>query len=169
MRVFLIGFMGSGKTTFGKKLASSLGYPFFDLDHVIEALVGQSIPEYFTAHGEESFRKLEKQTLQEGAYPDDCVVSCGGGSPCFFDNMDWMNQNGLTVYLDMPAAALAKRLEKGKHKRPLLKDLDEAGLLRFIETKLAEREVFYSKARLIVSGIDINPEAVKGKILNPKV
>jgi shikimate kinase len=167
MRIFLIGFMGSGKTTFGKKLAASMGYAFFDLDHEIELQVSQSIPEYFASHGEESFRTLEKQTLQEGDYPENCVVSCGGGSPCFFDNMDWMNQNGLTVYLDMPAPALAKRLEKGKHKRPLLKELDEAGLLQFIETKLAERLPFYAKAKLIVSGIDIDPEMVKNRILTP--
>jgi shikimate kinase len=166
MKIFLIGFMGSGKTTFGRKLAACLGYVFFDLDHEIEALVSQSIPEYFAEHGEESFRELEKRTLQERPYPEDCVVSCGGGTPCFYDNMDWMSQNGLTVYLDMSPAALAKRLEKGKHKRPLLKDLDEAGFMHFIEMKLTERLPFYSKARLIVSGIDINPEAVKSKILS---
>jgi shikimate kinase len=165
MRIFLIGFMGSGKTTFGRKLASSLDYVFFDLDHELEALVSQSIPEYFARHGEESFRELERQTLQERPYPENCVISCGGGSPCYFDNMDWMNQNGLTVYLDMPAAALAKRLEKGKHKRPLLKDLDEAGLLQFIEAKLQERSPFYSKAKLIVNGIDVNPEVVKSRLL----
>jgi shikimate kinase len=166
MKIFLIGFMGSGKTTFGKKLASSLDYPFFDLDHQIEASVNQPIPQYFAAQGEESFRKLEKQTLQEYAYPEDCVVSCGGGSPCYFDNMDWMNENGLTIYLEMPVSALAGRLEKGKHKRPLLKDLDQIGLLQFIEGKLAERLPFYSKAKLTVSGIDLSPEAVKGKILD---
>jgi shikimate kinase len=165
MKIFLIGFMGSGKTTFGKKLAASLNCPFFDLDHQMEAIVSQSIPEYFAAKGEESFRELEKQTLQEHGYPETCVISCGGGTPCFYDNMDWMNQNGVTIFLDMPALALAKRLEKGKHKRPLLAGLDEAGLLSFIETKLAERLPFYIKAKVVVSAIDINPELVKQSIL----
>lgn len=166
MRIFLVGFMGSGKTTFGKKLASSLNYPLFDLDQEIEAIVNQSVPEYFAAHGEESFRMLEKQTLQEGKYPEDCVISCGGGSPCYFDNMDWMNLNGVTVYLEMAPLALASRLKKKKYKRPLIKDLDEAGLLQFIETKLAERLPFYSKAKLTIGGIDINTELVKDQILN---
>jgi shikimate kinase len=165
MRIFLIGFMGSGKTTFGKKLASSLAWPFYDLDHQVETLVQQSIPEYFATYGEEAFRLLEKKTLQSFEYPESCVISCGGGTPCFFDNMDWMNAQGLTIYLDLPPLALAQRLEKGKHKRPLLKDLDEAGLIAFIESKLAERIPYYEKARMSIRGLDINAENVKNKIL----
>jgi shikimate kinase len=164
MRIFLIGFMGCGKTTFGKKLASALGYSFFDLDHQIEAHVQQSIPEYFAANGEASFRELESSILKACAYPLDSVVSTGGGTPCFYDNMDWMNANGLTIYLEMPALALAKRLEKGKHKRPLLKDLDETGLVHFIEDKLAERTAFYSQAKLTVNGINVNAEGIKALI-----
>jgi shikimate kinase len=161
MKIFLIGFMGCGKTTFGKKLASALAYNFVDLDHEIEAKVEQSISEYFTAHGEASFRELESSILKAGRYPGDSVISTGGGTPCFYDNMDWMNANGLTIYLEMPALALARRLEKGKGKRPLLKDLDEAGLVRFIEGKLAERLPFYSRAKLTVDGINLNAESIK--------
>lgn len=161
MRIFLIGFMGCGKTTFGKKLASALAYNFFDLDHQIEAQVQQSIPEYFTAHGEAAFRELESSILKAGDYPENSVISTGGGTPCFYDNMDWMNANGLTIYLEMPPIALARRLEKGKSKRPLLKDLEEADLIRFIEDKLAERAAFYSRARLTVNGMNVNAEAIK--------
>ncbi len=158
--------MGCGKTTFGKKLASSLAYNFFDLDHEIEGQVEQSIAEYFAAHGEASFRELESSVLKSGAYPQDSVISTGGGTPCFYDNMDWMNANGLTIYLEMPPLALARRLEKGKSKRPLLKDLDEAGLVRFIEGKLAERLPFYSRAKLTVNGINLNAESIKELIQN---
>jgi shikimate kinase len=168
MRIFLIGFMGSGKTTFGKKLARSLGYPFFDLDHQIVDRVHQPIPAYFSKHGEAAFRELERQVLQESIYPSDCVVSCGGGTPCFFDNMEWMNKNGFTIYLNMTAAALAKRLEKGKHQRPLLKDLDQEALTAFIEDKLQERREFYETAKLQVEGHGISSEKVKQLIFVSK-
>lgn len=168
MRIFLIGFMGCGKTTSGKKLAAALSYPFFDLDHEIVAATGQSIAAYFEQHGEDAFRVLEKNTLQEFDYPEDCVISTGGGTPCFFDNMDWMNQHGLTVYIDMPAAALAKRLEQGKHKRPLLKDLDEAGLINFITDKLRSRLTYYNNSKLIIDGINLTTELLKTAVLSAK-
>jgi shikimate kinase len=168
MKIFLIGFMGSGKTTFGKKLAKSLDYPFFDLDHQIVDQVNQSIPAYFAQHGELAFRELERKVLQNSNYPSDCVISCGGGTPCFFDNMDWMNKQGLTVYLYMTAAGLAKRLEPGKHQRPLLKDLDQGAMIGFIETKLQERRSFYERAMLQVEGLGVNPEKVKELILGFK-
>jgi shikimate kinase len=168
MKIFLIGFMGCGKTTSGKKLAAALDYPFYDLDHQIVAATGQSIPAYFEQHGEDAFRVLERSTLQQFDYPDDCVISTGGGTPCFFDNMSWMNQHGLTIYINMPAAALAKRLEQGKHKRPLLKDLDEAGLVDFITDKLQGRLGIYQQAKLIVDGINLNTELLKSAILTAK-
>jgi shikimate kinase len=165
MKIFLIGFMGSGKTTFGKKLAKSLDYPFFDLDHQIVEQVNQSIPEFFAQHGETVFRERERQVLQESSYPSACVISCGGGTPCFFDNMDWMNNNGITVYLHMTAAGLARRLEAGKHHRPLLKDLDQEEMTAFIETKLQERSMYYERAMLQVEGLGVVPEKVKAQIL----
>jgi shikimate kinase len=168
MKIFLIGFMGCGKTTSGKKLAAALNYPFYDLDHQIVAATGQSIPAYFEQYGEETFRVLEKNTLQQFDYPTNCVVSTGGGTPCFFDNMAWMNNNGLTIYIDMPAAALAKRLEQGKHKRPLLKDLDEAGLVDFITGKLQDRLSHYNQAQLIIDGINLNTELLKAAVLSVK-
>ncbi len=162
----MIGFMGCGKTTSGKRLAAALSCDFFDLDHQIAAVMGMSIPAYFEANGEAAFRILEKETLKSFPYPSDCVISTGGGTPCFFDNMEWMNVNGLTVYIDMPPIALAKRLEKGKHKRPLLKDLDQDGMLQFITEKLQDRLPDYNKARVIINGINLNVELLKNAVLN---
>jgi len=169
MKIFLIGFMGCGKTTMGKKLAAKLGFPFFDLDHQIEAELGQTIATYFTEHGESAFRQLENTKIKAFDYPNHAVIATGGGTPCYFDNIDWMNANGLTVYINMPAKALAKRLEKGKARRPLLKGLDTPGLIRFIEQKLEERNSFYTQAQLIVPGVGLNAEVLKEQIigLNP--
>lgn len=166
MRIFLIGFMGCGKTTSGKRLAAALNCEFYDLDHQITAVAGMSIPLYFEAHGEDAFRLLERKTLQEFPYPADCVISTGGGTPCFFDNMEWMNANGLTVFIDMPPLALAKRLEQGKYKRPLLKDLDEQGMVKFITEKLQDRLPFYNNARVIISGVNLNVQLLKEVVLN---
>lgn len=165
MRVFLIGFMGCGKSTTGRKLAKRLGFDFVDLDHEVELQTGSTIANYFALHGEDAFRKLESETLKEFGYGENCVVATGGGAPCYFDNMDWMNANGLTIYIDMPAQALAQRLEKGKAKRPLLKDLSEVQLIAFIESKLAERELFYRRASMIVNGVSLSADSLGDQIL----
>lgn len=160
MKVFLIGFMGCGKTTLGQKLASKLNYPFIDLDKLIEAETGTSIVKYFDEFGETAFRELERKTLQSHSFPQKCIIATGGGAPCFFDNMDWMNQNGVTVYLSLSPLALAGRLEKGKKERPLIRDFNPEELVAFIEKRLEDREVFYNKAKIIVKGIDITPEKI---------
>lgn len=158
--------MGCGKSTMGKKLAQKLGYTFIDLDHEIEKQLGTTIAEYFASHGENAFRKLESDTLKTFDYPANAVVATGGGAPCFFDNMDWMNENGLSVYIEMPASALAKRLESGKDKRPLLKDLNEAQMIEFIEGKLNERNVFYKRALISINGISLTADAMRAAILS---
>lgn len=164
MKIFLIGFMGCGKSTMGKKLAQQLGYAFIDLDQEIEKILGSTINEYFVAHGEAEFRKLESETLKTFAYPANAVVATGGGAPCFFDNMDWMNGEGISVYIEMSAGALAKRLEGGKEKRPLLRDLNEAQMIEFIESKLNERDVFYKRALLTISGINLTADAMRALV-----
>ncbi|ACU05850.1 shikimate kinase [Pedobacter heparinus] len=166
MKIFLIGFMGCGKSTMGKKLAVKLGYDFVDLDQQIEKNIGKTIGAYFSEHGEAAFRKLESDTLKHFDYPANVVIATGGGAPCFFDNMDWMNANGLTMYIEMPPAALAKRLESGKEKRPLLRDLNEAQMIEFIENRLAERDVFYKRAALVIDGINLNADAMRALILS---
>lgn len=150
----------------GKKLAVKLGYEFIDLDHQIEKSLGTTIAAYFATHGEEAFRKLESETLKNFDYPANIVVATGGGAPCFYDNMEWMNTNGLSIYIEMPAAALAKRLEGGKEKRPLLRDLNEVQMIEFIESKLIERDVFYKRALVTVNGISLTADAMRAMILS---
>ena len=166
MKIFLIGFMGCGKTTIAKKLASRLGCQLVDLDLEIEKTIGQNVASYFAEHGEAAFRKQESDLLKAFPYADEAVIATGGGAPCYFDNMDWMNANGITVYIDMPPVALAKRLAGGKAKRPLIKDLDEAGLISFIEEKLQERLAFYEKAQLKVNGMSLTAEGLHQQLLS---
>ncbi len=156
--IFLVGFMGCGKTSWGRKLAAGLGYDFVDLDHALEAHVGCTVAEYFASHGEESFRKLESEILKTTDYPTNTIVSTGGGLPCFFDNMDWMNSNGQTLYIQLSPKALANRLENAKTPRPVLQGKKGDELVEFIEYKLAEREGFYLKATNTVNGIDMSVE-----------
>ncbi|GEM64933.1 Shikimate kinase [compost metagenome] len=152
--IFLIGYMGSGKTTLAKKLASKLELPFIDTDDEIVKEVGMSITEYFQLHGEEKFRALEREHLQKIAQQK-AIVSTGGGSPCFFDNMQWMNENGVSVYLQMSPKALFDRLSQSKlHKRPILIGKTEEELFNFISEKLVEREPFYKQAHLIIDQIN---------------
>ena len=158
MRIYLVGFMGSGKTTFGRKLAQKLGYAFADLDERLAAHTGKTIPELFANLGEAGFRKLEQEVLHQTMADVDVVVSTGGGTPCFFDNMTWMNTHGKTVYMHLDAKALASRLEHAKSPRPLLAGKKGEDLLLFIEEKLVERQALYQQANMMVSGLDLTPE-----------
>lgn len=160
-RIFLIGYMGSGKTTLGKKLAARLGYQFIDLDHAFEEQQGMSIAQFFSKHGEDAFRQKESALLKEVNYPEKTIISTGGGLPCFFDNMAWMNANGYTIYIKLNAKVLAGRLESGKEERPLLRDKQGEALIAFIDEKLAEREPFYSQARLVVNDMNLSAEKLE--------
>ena len=157
MKVFLIGFMGCGKSTKAKQLASRLNCPVIDLDAVIVAEQGKSITDYFAENGEADFRTLESETLKNYDYPETCVVATGGGLPCFFDNMEWMNANGKTVYLQMTPPQLVSRLHN-REKRPLLKGMDDEQLLAFVEMKLSERNAFYTQAQIVVNAFDLDVE-----------
>lgn len=149
MKIYLIGFMGSGKSFLGPRIATALECTFWDLDDLIEQKAGQAISAIFENEGETHFRLLEKQTLQETTVIPSAVISTGGGAACFFDNMEWMNQHGLTIYLQTPATLLAARLQAEMEHRPLLAHLSPSELIAFIENKLAEREIFYTKAQVI--------------------
>ena len=152
-RIFLIGYMGSGKTTVGQLLATQLGYSFIDMDNHIEGKLFKSVSQIFTELGEDQFRLLERQCLHEVAEFDQVVISTGGGVPCFFDNMEYMNKQGVTVYLKLSSADLAERLEQSHaNKRPLLANRKGEELLHFISEELVKREPFYSQAAFSVSG-----------------
>lgn len=149
-RVILIGYMGAGKTTLGKVLAKQLGLQFFDLDWFIESRFCQTISRLFATRGEEGFRKLEREMLHEVAEFEDVVLSAGGGTPCFFDNIDYMNRQAETVYLKASPDVLFRHLLPGKHKRPLLADKSDEEMKEYIVRSLAEREPYYLQARHIL-------------------
>ena len=153
-KIFLIGFMGSGKSTAGRKLASQLNWSFIDLDEKIQKMEGMKIPDIFSLKGEPYFRKLETQALQELKSEKDTVISTGGGTPCFGDNMDFMLSSGLTVYIRMTPANLKKRLEGSAEGRPLLKEIAMKDLQEYITSKLAEREKWYSRAEIIIDVVN---------------
>jgi shikimate kinase len=148
--IYLVGFMGSGKSYWGKRLAEHLERPFFDLDEVIEIGEGQAVAVLFSSIGESGFRDLERRYLQQMERQPPAVIATGGGTPCFFDNMDWMNAHGTTVYLKISMPILFERLEAGRARRPLLAGLSDAELFQFIETLLAKRAVFYQQATATV-------------------
>lgn len=164
--IFLIGFMGSGKTTWGRKLANHLNKKFIDLDHVLVDKIGMSIPEYFQQFGEYKFRELESQTLKE-IQDDNSVISTGGGSPCYFDNLQWIKERGIVLYLYLTPGALFSRLQKSDvKKRPALKGLTGDQLRTFIEEKLAEREPFYNQAHIKIDQLNTSLEEICEHIEN---
>ncbi|MBQ4622336.1 MAG: shikimate kinase [Bacteroidaceae bacterium] len=148
-RIILIGYMGAGKTTLGKILARSLNLEFIDLDWYIENRFHQSVSQLFATRGEEGFRKIEQNMLHEVAEFEDVVISTGGGTPCFFDNMEYMNQQGVTVYLKATPETLRTHLRMGKQKRPLIAQKNDEELDAFIRESLDKRESYYNQARLI--------------------
>ena len=145
-RIVLIGYMGSGKTTVGRALAKELQLPFYDLDWYIENRMRKKVSQIFAEQGEEGFRRIERNMLHEVAEFEDVVISCGGGTPCFFDNMDYMNSQAQVVWLRCEPEVLHKHLLMGKGDRPLLKGKNPDELLVFIREQLAYREQFYAKA-----------------------
>ena len=146
-RIILIGYMGAGKTTIGKALSKELGIIFYDLDWYIESRMRKTVSEIFAERGEEGFRQIEYNMLHEVAEFEDVIISCGGGTPCFFDNMDYLNQQGQVVYLKAEPEVLYKHLLMAKVERPLLKGKSKEELLKFIKEQLKKREAFYTKAR----------------------
>jgi shikimate kinase len=154
--IYIIGFMGSGKTTAGKKLAYLLGWSFIDLDKRIEEYAGKTIPEIFSQSGEDYFRIIETQILRNLKMCTKTVISTGGGTPCYIDNMDYMIETGLTIYLKLTPAELKGRLSHSKGKRPLIKDLDQNELTSFIKEKLAVREKWYERSEITMDGIDFD-------------
>lgn len=161
-RIIIIGYMGSGKTTVGHALSQELGLPFYDLDWYIETRMHRTVKQIFDEKGEEGFRKIEHNLLHEVAEFEDVIISCGGGTPCFFDNIDYINSQGETVYLKCTTDVLYKHLKMGKTVRPLLLNKTPDEVKTFIEAQLKQREPFYAKAKHIVDvSLMDNKEKIK--------
>jgi len=165
-RVYIIGFMGCGKSTAGKKLAATLGWQFIDLDKEIELKAGKAIKDIFSTSGEDFFRALETETLLGLKTNSDTVISTGGGTPCHRRNMDFMISTGLVVYIKMTPGQLKNRLEKSIGGRPLMSKISTAELLKYITDKLSEREEYYLKASIIIDGINLDINALSDIVKN---
>ncbi len=160
MIIFLIGFMGSGKSTLGKRLAKKMSWEFMDMDKVLEEQEGMAVTQIFQEKGEAYFRETESLLLQSLDPSMNRVVATGGGAPCHKNNMEVMNEKGVTVYLRMHECSLASRLEKARADRPLLKNIETAQLPEFIRQKLDEREPFYNQAHCIIKGESVKPDHI---------
>jgi shikimate kinase len=157
--------MGAGKSTIGKRLAMKLGKRFVDLDEAFEARFRYSIPRFFDHFGEEHFREFEKQCLEEIINKEeDVVISTGGGTACFHDNMELMNRKGITVYLKMHPKSLAHRLNRARRLRPIVREIDNKGMQAFVEEQLAEREAYYEQAQITVKGESLDLDILVNKL-----
>ena len=151
MKIFFIGFMGSGKTHWGKQISEKLQIPFFDLDEQIISHEEKSITEIFSENGEEYFRLLEKDLLHIiSESHENFVMACGGGTPCYYNNIDFMNKSGTSIWINTPIDTLFQRLIKEKETRPLIKNLSSEQLKRFIIKKFSDRKIYYEQADIIV-------------------
>lgn len=165
--LFLVGYMGCGKSTIGRKLARRLDAAFADTDALVEAQEGASVADVFRYEGEERFRALERAALEKVlAMSDDVVVSTGGGLPIWRDNMARMNLAGHTIYLRRTPEQIARRLTPyGRQKRPKLRGLDDAELVEFMTANMAEREPFYAQAKLVIDCAETSDDEVIERIL----
>lgn len=167
MKIYLIGFMGSGKTHWGRLLSQKLSIPFFDLDEQVSEQAGKTIPEIFAAEGEEHFRLMEKDVLHIiSESHDSFVMACGGGSPCYFNNIEYMNQSGTTVWINTNRDTLFDRLVKEKSNRPLIKDLSDEQLRNFIARKYSDRRIYYEQADIKVDEEPMQLDSLIEKIFH---
>ena len=152
-RIIIIGYMGAGKTTVGKALSKEMGITFYELDWYIESRMRKTVKQIFDERGEEGFRTIERNMLHEVAEFEDVIISCGGGTPCFFDNMDYLNQQGDTIYLKATPEVLYGHLKMGKTVRPLLLNKTPEEVQVFIKEQVKQREKYYAKAKYT---LDVN-------------
>jgi len=161
MKIFLVGLMGSGKSYWTKQLAKKYKTGGYDLDYLIEVKEEKTIAEIFTEDGEDYFRKTESTVLKWFDQKKTYVLATGGGAPCFFDNMAWMNKQGITIWLDEPLPVIAARLAPEKAHRPLIAKLSDSELLAFLEKQRAERFPFYSAAQIHLQDETITSDSFK--------
>lgn len=160
MKIYLIGFMGCGKTKLGKALANRMSYGFIDLDTLIETEEEMTVPEIFLSKGEDYFRQVERGLLWEIQMENDIVVATGGGTPCHFDNMDFILKSGKSLYLEADAKFLYSRLKHVKDSRPVISDVKDSELEKFIEQTLAKRQPFYARANARISAVNCNVDKI---------
>ncbi|MDA3907236.1 MAG: shikimate kinase [Bacteroidales bacterium] len=165
MRIYLIGYMGSGKSSMGKKLAARLGYSFLDLDSLIEEEQKQSVSDIFAEKGENAFRSFERLALHQTFEMENIVVSTGGGTPVFFDNMSLMNEKGLCIYLKSDSDVLVNRLLPNQHLRPLIAKLSKEELSVFINEQIKKRSPFYEKAKMHIEARDLTPAILHVQVM----
>ena len=165
MNIFLIGFMGSGKSSLGKRLANKLKYEFIDLDTELENTRGMTVNEIFNSFGESSFREMESDWIKNFD-KSNCLISLGGGTPCFNDNMSLINKKGLSIYLKVSSNSLTNRLHLSKSARPLIANIknDKLKLKEFIDEMMTEREKFYLKANIHFDGESVNAEKLENMV-----
>ncbi|MDB4656222.1 shikimate kinase [Flavobacteriales bacterium] len=168
MKVFLLGYMASGKTTAAKKLAKKLDVEFVDLDKEVVRSEGMSIPEIFKIKGELGFRKLERRELRKWINKDNYVMACGGGTPCYFESMDEMNAAGVTIYLQMTAKAVVDRVQTAKEERPILKGLSEDKMLKKVAFQIEKRDPFYTRAEWTINGVNLDIDELVGMVNHSK-
>lgn len=166
MRIFLVGYMGSGKSTFGSALADSLGIQWIDLDDEFESRYKIAIADFFVKYGESTFRELEHKLLSEISHRSDIVVSTGGGAPCYFDNMKLMNQSGVTVYLSASPELLISRIENSARKRPVFQQMKGENFKENLTRHLESRKPFYSLATFTIDAANPDIEGIRTLILN---
>jgi shikimate kinase len=160
IRVFLIGMMGTGKTYWAEKLKKKLKVPAYDLDNLVETMNEKTIAEIFEEDGEDWFRKEEAKMLRLFKEKKHFILSCGGGTPCFNDNMQWMNKHGITIWIDEPINVLTERLIGEKEHRPLIKKLVKGELAPFLANKLEERRPFYLQSTYRLNGENISEKSL---------
>ena len=166
MIISLIGYMGCGKSHISKLLSEKINFQLFDLDKVISTNFKQIIPEIFKNKGEIFFRKLEKETLEEIlAEENNCILSVGGGTPAYYNNMDLLNEKTTTVFLRANVGTLTERLSKQKEKRPIVAKISDDDLPEFIAKHLFERNVFYNKSQFIIDTDNKTPEEITNEII----
>lgn len=168
MRIYLIGFMGSGKTYWGKQLSEKLNVPFFDLDEKIVEDAGISIREMFQMHGEEYFRVREKEVLHRLSEKHKTfVMACGGGTPCFYNNIDYLKKNGIVIWLSTSTETLFNRLIKEKDHRPLISHYSDNELKSYIIKKYSSRKIYYRQANFVINEEQLSLDAIMNVLFHP--
>ena len=151
MNIYIVGYPCCGKTSLGKKIAKKIGYNFVDLDHLFEEQYKITISDFFEKYNEEAFRMCERKILHSTTSLKNTVIATGGGTPCYFDNMEFINKNGVSIYLQRCIGFLAERLRNTKQNRPLLQNLTAEEIPSYIEKQLSNREPYYLKAHIVTS------------------